>query len=82
MKTRSPFLNLVIEEMHSKRYAKQTIESYIHWIAAYINFHNKRHQASIGDTKVETFLNQTHYGTPSRLTYCKVVQIFVLFKHN
>lgn len=57
MKTRSPFLNLVIEEMHSKRYAKQTIESYIHWIAAYINFHNKRHPASMGDTEVETFLN-------------------------
>jgi len=57
MKTKSPFLNSVVEYMYSRHYAKKSIETYIGWIAAYIHFHNKRHPASMGNNEVELFLN-------------------------
>ena len=57
MRTKSPFLNSVVEYMYSRHYAKKSIETYIGWIAAYINFHNKRHPASMGNNEVELFLN-------------------------
>ena len=40
---KSPFLCSIEEKMRSKRYAKRTIESYIHWIKAFIYFNNKQH---------------------------------------
>ncbi|MDU0114301.1 hypothetical protein RT723_15140 [Psychrosphaera aquimarina] len=39
MKTRSPFLNSIIECMYRKHYAKSSIETYLSWIAAYIHFY-------------------------------------------
>jgi integron integrase len=57
MKTKSPFLNSVVEYMYSRHYAKKSIETYIGWIAAYIHFHKKRHPASMGNSEVELFLN-------------------------
>jgi len=32
MKTKSPFLNSVVECMYSRHYAKKSIETYIGWI--------------------------------------------------
>lgn len=53
----SPFLTLVIEKMRFKRYAKSTIESYIYWIKAYINFNNKKHPITCHNNVVEKFLS-------------------------
>jgi len=52
----SVFLDYVNEQMWTKRYAKRTIESYIYWIKAYINFNGKKHPAECHDPEVELFL--------------------------
>ncbi len=53
----SPFLSSIEEYMYQRRYAKRTIETYTLWIRRYINFHQKRHPASMNDSHVEAFLN-------------------------
>ncbi|MGJ8692337.1 MAG: integron integrase [Thalassotalea sp.] len=53
----SLFLTHVKELMWTKRYAKRTIESYLYWIKAFINFNNKKHPNSCHDTEVEMFLS-------------------------
>jgi integron integrase len=53
----SPFLQHITETMHEKRYAKRTIETYLHWIKFYIHFHKKQHPASLHDEDVEAFLS-------------------------
>ena len=53
----SPFLNYISEKMRLKRYAKRTIQSYVYWIKAYINFNGQRHPLSCHDKEVEQFLS-------------------------
>ncbi|WP_440876867.1 integron integrase [Thalassotalea sp. PLHSN55] len=53
----SPYLTLVIEKMRTKRYAKRTIETYVYWIKAYINFNKKKHPVSCHNREVENFLS-------------------------
>ena len=53
----SPFLNYITEQMRLKRYAKRTIQSYIYWIKAYINFNDQRHPMNCHDAEVEQFLS-------------------------
>lgn len=53
----SPFLQLVTEQMRLKRYAKRTIESYLYWIKAFINFNGHRHPIKCHDAEVERFLS-------------------------
>lgn len=55
--SRSPFLASIEDYMYQRRYAKRTIETYTLWIRRYINFHQKRHPASMHDAQVEEFLN-------------------------
>gem|GEM_PF-1723649 len=43
--------------MMRRRYAKRTIETYIHWIRRFILFHQKRHPETMGDAEVEAFLD-------------------------
>jgi len=43
--------------MRVRRYAKRTIESYIYWIKAFINFNNKKHPNDCHDKEVEQFLS-------------------------
>ncbi len=43
--------------MQMKRYAKRTIQSYLYWIKAFINFNNKQHPLKCHDTQVEQFLS-------------------------
>jgi integron integrase len=57
MENKSPFLLSIIEHMRNLRYAKRTIESYIHWIKYFINYSNKTHPALMGDYEVERFLS-------------------------
>ena len=83
MKTKSPFLNSVVEYMYSHHYAKKSIETYIGWIAAYINFHNKRHPASMGNNEVELFLNHLVItkNVASRTQTTALNSLVFLYKH-
>ena len=54
---RYPFLSGIYDEMMRRRYAKRTIETYLHWIKGYIVFHNKQHPALLGNTEVEAYLD-------------------------
>lgn len=53
----SPFLTFIDEQMRVKRYAKRTIESYLYWIKAYINFNGQIHPLKCHDQEVERFLS-------------------------
>jgi len=53
----SPFLKYITEQMRLKRYAKRTIQSYVSWIKAYINFNDQRHPMNCHDVEVELFLS-------------------------
>ena len=52
----SPFLQYIAEEMYTRRYAKRTVETYLHWIKFFILFHKKRHPKDLQDEHVEQFL--------------------------
>jgi integrase len=54
---KSPFLSSIYDEMMRRRYAKRTIETYLHWIKSYIVFHNKQHPRLLGDSDVEVYLD-------------------------
>jgi len=56
MATQSPFLDFVAEEMYKRRYAKRTVETYLHWIRFYILFHKKQHPKDLSEPHVEQFL--------------------------
>lgn len=52
----SPFLQYIAEEMYTRRYAKRTVETYLHWIKFFILFHKKQHPKDLQDEHVEQFL--------------------------
>ncbi|PKF63855.1 integron integrase [Psychromonas sp. psych-6C06] len=54
---KSPFIKAVAENMKMRRYAKRTIESYVHWIKAFILFNQKKHPTQCHDKEVEQFLS-------------------------
>lgn len=56
MKTKSPFLNSIVDYMLAKQYSLRTVETYLTWIKSFINFHDKRHPSSMGDNEVEMYL--------------------------
>lgn len=45
MKMRSPFLNYIADYMLVRQYSLCTVDTYLRWIASYIHFHDKRHDA-------------------------------------
>jgi len=45
MKTRSPFLIYVAYYMLVRQYSLRTVDTYLRWIASYIHFYDKRHDA-------------------------------------
>lgn len=54
---RSMFLQMVVEHMRNRRYAKRTIELYSSWIVSFIRFNDNAHPADLGDEEVEAFLS-------------------------
>ncbi len=54
---KSPFLLAIAEQMRLKRYAKRTINTYLYWTKAFINFNNKKHPVKCHDIEVEKFLS-------------------------
>lgn len=54
---KSPFLSGIYDEMMRRRYAKRTIDTYLHWIKGYIVFHHKKHPVSMGSAEVEAYLD-------------------------
>lgn len=53
----SNYLEHIKDQMWMKRYAKRTVDSYLYWIKAYINFNNKQHPELCHDKEVEAFLS-------------------------
>ena len=56
MSESSPFLQYIAEEMYTRRYAKRSVETYLHWIKFFILFHQKQHPKDLLDEHVEQFL--------------------------
>lgn len=52
----SPFMQFIAEEMYTRRYAKRTVETYLHWIKFFILFHKKQHPKHLQEGHVEQFL--------------------------
>ncbi len=52
----SSFLQQVADYMRTRRYAKRTIETYLHWIKFFILFHKKQHPSQLSNAEVEQFL--------------------------
>lgn len=52
----SLFLAHITDKMRVKRYAKRTIDTYVYWIKAYINYNNKQHPIHCHNVEVENFL--------------------------
>jgi integron integrase len=52
----SPFLQYIADEMVTRRYAKRTVETYLHWIKFFIIFHKKQHPKDLCEQHVEQFL--------------------------
>lgn len=57
MRTRSPFLNSIVDYMLTKQYSLRSVDTYLKWIAGFINYHDKRHPSSMGDNEVEKYLD-------------------------
>ena len=52
----SPFIQSIHDFMCVRRYSRRTVDSYLHWIRAYIRFHRMRHPTEMGASEVEQFL--------------------------
>ena len=52
----SPFMQFIAEEMYTRRYAKRTVETYLHWVKFFILFHKKQHPKDLQEVHVEQFL--------------------------
>ncbi len=52
----SPFLQSIHEFMLARQYSKRTISTYITWVKAYINFHQKKHPKDLSTADVVDFL--------------------------
>ena len=55
---KSMFMQMVVEHMRNRRYAKRSIELYNDkWIISFIRFNNNKHPSEMGDKEVEVFLS-------------------------
>jgi len=52
----SPFLQQLADYMRTRRYARRTIDTYLHWVRFFILFHKKQHPSQLGNAEVEQFL--------------------------
>ena len=53
----SPFLELVRNELRTRRYSLRTEKVYLHWIKAFNLFNDKKHPKDMGNFEIERFLN-------------------------
>lgn len=56
---KSPFLNSIRAELQRRRYARNTISSYLSWIRKYIRFHKLKHPKYLSASDVASFLNHS-----------------------
>ena len=61
MSLKSPFLSGLQEEMRMRGYSIRTEKTYLYWIKAFINFHNKRHPASMSNNEVCSLAGMPKY---------------------
>lgn len=80
---KSQFLSFVRDTMWTKRYAKRTIETYLYWIKAFINFNKQIHPHNCHDKEVEQFLtflsNSLHVAPKTQATALN--SLVFLYKH-
>ena len=61
--------------MHTKRYAKRTIQSYVYWIKGFINFNKSSTEAALSTvlttTEIASLLNNisASHALPCKLMY-------------
>ena len=53
---KSPYLTEIANFMLVRQYSKRTVDSYIHWIKAFIQFNQNKHPESLNESDVERFL--------------------------
>lgn len=80
---KSEFLRYITAYMQERRYAKRTIETYCHWIVAYIRFFKNQHPSALGDAEVQQFLsflvNQKNVAAKTQATALNALSF--LYKH-
>jgi len=60
--SKSPFMTEVRQRMYTLRYAKRTVDSYLHWIKVFIIHNGKKHPSLMGSAEVEAFLSHMTNG--------------------
>lgn len=53
---KSPFIRQLIEAIRVRHYSIRTEQAYVQWTKRFINFHNMRHPAQMGEQEVASFL--------------------------
>jgi len=83
MKTRSPFLNAIADHMLVRQYSLRTVQTYLKWIAGFIQFHQNRHPSTMGDTEVEAYLNHLvlNQNVSPRTQATALNSLVFLYKH-
>ncbi|WP_373432699.1 phage integrase N-terminal SAM-like domain-containing protein [Pseudoalteromonas sp. SW0106-04] len=52
IKTCSPYLNYIADNMLTRQYSLRTVNAYLSWISNFIHFHNRRYLTAMGDNEV------------------------------
>ena len=53
---RPRLLDALREQIRYRHYSQRTEEAYVHWVRAFIHFHDRRHPADLAQAEVEAFL--------------------------
>jgi len=79
---KSPFLQSIREYMMVRRYSKRTIESYLVWIRAYINFHEKQHPEKLNEAHLKAFLTHLAVNRNVSISTQKLALNALVFLYN
>ncbi|MGJ8619503.1 MAG: integron integrase [Methylophilaceae bacterium] len=79
---KSPFLQSIREYMMVRRYSKRTIDSYLVWIRAYINFHAKQHPENLTEIHVKAFLTHLAVNRSVSMSTQKLALNALVFLYN
>lgn len=79
---KSPFLQSIREYMMVHRYSRRTIESYLVWVRAYINFHAKQHPKNLNEAHVQAFLTHLAVNRSVSISTQKLALNALVFLYN
>ncbi|QEW05353.1 site-specific integrase [Nitrincola iocasae] len=80
---KSPFLKSVSDFMHTLRYRRRTVDTYLYWIKIFILFNGKKHPSLLNDEDIKrflTFLATERQVAPS--TQALALNAIVFFKNQ